>query len=189
MTPQNRAVSLVRHPDTPCAAVRAIDVVVGRNPDGLLLRYTVTGAIAALRIPAVAAPRRADRLWEHTCLEAFAGADDGSYREFNFSPSGAWAAYGFDRYRERSGWTCPVDLRADVERTDDRLELAIVLPASALPSGGSSTLALSAVIESADGSLSYWALRHPAGRPDFHHRDGFALPLDAVPAQSTETAS
>ena len=189
MTPQNRTVSLVRHPDTPCAAVRAIDVVVGRGPDGLLLRYTVTGALAALRIPPAVMPGRADRLWEHTCLEVFAGADDGSYREFNFSPSGAWAAYGFDRYRERSGWTCPVDLRAEVERADDRLELAVLLPASVLPVGGRSTLALSAVIESADGSRSYWALRHPAGRPDFHHRDGFALPLDDVSAHRTETAS
>jgi hypothetical protein len=45
------------------------------------------------------------------------------------------------------------------------------------------------VIESADGSISYWALRHPAGRPDFHHLDGFALLLDAVPAHRTESAS
>jgi hypothetical protein len=33
------------------------------------------------------------------------------------------------------------------------------------------------VIEAADGSLSYWALRHPPGKPDFHHRDAFALEL------------
>jgi hypothetical protein len=26
--------------------------------------------------------------------------------------------------------------------------------------------------------LSYWALRHAAGKPDFHHRDAFAMPLD-----------
>jgi hypothetical protein len=38
---------------------------------------------------------------------------------------------------------------------------------------------LSAVIEAADGALSYWALRHPAGRPDFHHPDCFALDLPA----------
>jgi hypothetical protein len=39
-------------------------------------------------------------------------------------------------------------------------------------------LAVSAVLEARDGSLSYWALRHPPGRPDFHHRDGFALTLE-----------
>lgn len=189
MTPQNRAVSLVRHPDTPCAAVRTIEVGVARGPDGLALHYTLTGTIAALRIPSAVAPRRADRLWEHTCFEAFVRTDDTDYREFNVSPSGEWAAYGFDRYRERSGWMCPVDLRADVERADDRLQLVVLLPAAALPADARGALALSAVIESADGSISYWALRHPAGRPDFHHLDGFALLLDAVPAHRTESAS
>ena len=36
-------------------------------------------------------------------------------------------------------------------------------------------LALSPVIE--DGALSYWALRHPPGRPDFHHQDAFTLEI------------
>ena len=36
---------------------------------------------------------------------------------------------------------------------------------------------LSAVIEASDG-LSYWALRHPADKPDFHDADGFALLLE-----------
>ena len=35
-----------------------------------------------------------------------------------------------------------------------------------------------AVVEETDGRLSYWALTHPAERPDFHHRDGFVLPLE-----------
>jgi hypothetical protein len=33
------------------------------------------------------------------------------------------------------------------------------------------------VIEEGDGVLSYWALRHPAARPDFHHPEGFALEI------------
>ena len=39
---------------------------------------------------------------------------------------------------------------------------------------------LSAVIEEQGGVLSYWALRHPPGKPDFHHRDSFAMELDEV---------
>jgi hypothetical protein len=39
-------------------------------------------------------------------------------------------------------------------------------------------LALSAVIEETSGALSYWALRHAAGKPDFHHADAFTHPLD-----------
>ena len=33
-------------------------------------------------------------------------------------------------------------------------------------------------IEDEAGALSYWALRHPPGKPDFHHPAGFALELD-----------
>jgi hypothetical protein len=36
---------------------------------------------------------------------------------------------------------------------------------------------VSAVVETLDGALSYWALRHPPGKPDFHHADSFALEL------------
>ena len=34
---------------------------------------------------------------------------------------------------------------------------------------------LSAVVESREGGLSWWALRHAPGRPDVHHPDAFAL--------------
>jgi hypothetical protein len=32
---------------------------------------------------------------------------------------------------------------------------------------------LTAVVESTDGRLTYWALAHPSPAPDFHHADGF----------------
>jgi hypothetical protein len=34
---------------------------------------------------------------------------------------------------------------------------------------------VAAVIEEADGQLTYWALAHPSAQPDFHHRLGFVL--------------
>ena len=36
-------------------------------------------------------------------------------------------------------------------------------------------VAMAAVIEDDTGGLSYWGLRHPPGKPDFHHPNGFAL--------------
>ena len=36
-------------------------------------------------------------------------------------------------------------------------------------------VALAAVLEGSDGVLSYWALRHPAASPDFHHPESFQL--------------
>ena len=51
-----------------------------------------------------------------------------------------------------------------------------------LTGGGASALHLrlgaAAVLEDDNGRLSYWALCHPPGKPDFHHPDGFVLELD-----------
>jgi len=55
-----------------------------------------------------------------------------------------------------------------------------------LPGASSLRLALSAVVEETDGRLSYWAIAHPGERPDFHHRDGFVLPLEFEPAAPGE---
>ena len=38
---------------------------------------------------------------------------------------------------------------------------------------------ISAVVATKRGKISYWALAHPAGSPDFHHKDCFALKLEA----------
>ena len=44
---------------------------------------------------------------------------------------------------------------------------------------GGLRLALAAVLEDQQGALSYWALAHPPGKPDFHHPVGFTLELHA----------
>jgi hypothetical protein len=55
---------------------------------------------AALLLPEPAVPERADLLWQHSCFELFLmDPESGDYLEFNFSPSGRWAAYRFDGYR------------------------------------------------------------------------------------------
>jgi hypothetical protein len=39
-------------------------------------------------------------------------------------------------------------------------------------------LGLAAIVEDKARVLSYWALKHPAEKPDFHHADGFVVELD-----------
>src|SRR5690349_5321972 len=91
---------LIRHPDFPCEAVATIAVEVARPMPGRLeLTFHVGGVTPALAMPPPAEPVRTDGLWRHTCFEAFVGAGTGYY-EFNLAPSGAWAAYRFDGYRE-----------------------------------------------------------------------------------------
>jgi hypothetical protein len=154
---------------------------VSLTHSGLRLLYTLSGNTAGLRIPSAATPGPADGLWQHTCLEAFVAAEgEASYREFNFSPSGQWAAYRFAGERQRDTTTAP-DLPAPVMQlgiTPTLLTLDVHLPFAALPSSAPQIeLALCAVIEEQDGRLSYWALQHPQTRPDFHHPAGRSLRL------------
>lgn len=173
--------ALRAHPDFPCAAVASLQVEVTPLADGLRLDYCLCGDLAALRLPSPAAPVEPDRLWAHTCFEVFLTRGGEDYREYNFSPSGQWAGYAFSAYRQRCEGVALPAPQLDWRVADGALCLTATLPASALPAGsGELLLALTTVVEQADGApsqLSYWALAHPAGKPDFHHRDGFVLAL------------
>ncbi len=176
--PANRA--LTPHPEHPAPAVAGIAVAVAAHGSGgLQLDYHLAGDLAALRLPSPAAPVAPDRLWAHTCFEVFLRRGGEAYREYNFSPSGQWAGYAFAAYRQRlENVTLPAP-HLEWQVAEGSLSLRVALPAEALPAGdGELLLALTTVVEQADGLLSYWALAHPAGKADFHHRDGFAL---AVP--------
>ena len=173
---------LIRHPAFPCDAVQAIEVEVRRRPRGRLdLRYRLSGVTEALVLPPPAQPARADELWRHTCLEAFVGeAASPGYLEFNLAPSTQWAAYRFEGPRAgmAPAEVAPPDIR--INRSGGRLELAATLAPPL--DGGPWRLGLSAVIGEAGGRISYWALRHPPARPDFHDPDCFVLELPAPEA-------
>jgi hypothetical protein len=72
------------------------------------------------------------------------------------------------------------DPRVTARCTAGQLELDVLIRLDGLSPAhpdAKLALALSAVVEEHDGTLSYWALKHPPGRPDFHHADGYALDL------------
>lgn len=116
-------------------------------------------------IPESAEPSQVDGLWRTTCFEAFlrpSGQD--SYREWNFAPSGEWAAYDFSNTRE--GMT-PAEVAVPCVRMEDNLTWW-TLGATIAGEAGAWQLGLSAVLEEKDGTKSYWALAHSADKPDFH---------------------
>ena len=165
---------LIPHPATPSELVASLTVqfAMGR------ISYHLRGDLDRLRIPEPATPARRDELWRHTCFELFAAGEGEAYAEFNFSPSGEWAAYAFDRYRDGMR---PLDTTTPAIRTaheGDKLtiEVELVLPP------GTTALGLNAVVEDEHGNPSYWSLVHPPGKPDFHHRDCFALKLPPASA-------
>ena len=169
--------ALVAHPDTPARAVNGVVCSYAwRQPGEWRLDFVVDAPPGALRLPAPASPDRTDGLWQHTCFELFLrDPRDGVYLEFNFSPSGQWAAYQFDGYR--AGMRELDAPRPAIIGSAPTL-LTATFEHPPLWRGITVRAALCAVIEEVDGTKSYWALAHPPGKPDFHHADGFALELE-----------
>lgn len=180
-------IPLLLHPDSRCEAVTGIRVHVSRGKTGdLLLHYYVTGDVSEFitRWPDMTKPARADELWRHTCFEAFVNPiGSEAYFEFNFAPSFLWAAYRFAGYRTDRR---DVDLGGDPTEEAGygggvAFELRASLRLAGIPElAGDWRMGISTVIEERNGNISYWALKHPPGKADFHHADGFALELPAT---------
>lgn len=112
---------------------------------------------------------RQQELWQMTCLEAFFLFDDGSYEEWNFSPSGSWNCFSFRDYRS------PVPLvekpvEAPQIKNKGHGELAVAIDAS--PRLYAQKVNLTVVLKTPE-KLLYFAHKHPKDRPDFHHKDTF----------------
>lgn len=180
---------LKRHPDSLGGEDIEVEVEVTRPPGGLALTYKVTGAIGDLSLPPPGPPARAHELWQHTCFEAFLRAPRGeTYYELNFAPSTQWAAYRLSGYRSGMQDAEIAPPRIEIEARPERYTLSVALavdpllapspPDRGVNDGAPWRLGLSAMIEDRRGRKSYWALKHPVGKPDFHHADCFALELD-----------
>ncbi|AQR75639.1 hypothetical protein BXU08_02835 [Sphingomonas sp. LM7] len=167
---------MVPHPDFASLAVQGVDVMLACDGDGRwLIEYRVQGS-DALVAPDPSTPRRADELWKHTCFELFVRPEGGdAYYEFNFAPSGEWAAYRFTSYRDGMA-ELPLVTPA-IEWWGGEMRVAVDL--SGLPDGDW-CVGLTAVIEEADGKRSFWALAHPPGKPDFHHEASLAFEAPAA---------
>ena len=164
---------LIPHPNTPIATVQSIDAAVWQDSGRWHFRYLVEGA-SDLITPDPAEPARADGLWKTTCFEAFVGLRGNAYLEFNFSPSGQWAAYHFDSHR-RGMRDEPAEVEVWLEGGEDWIAVEAAVRSTSLIAG--SVMNLTAVIEERGGHKNYWALAHPDGSPDFHDRSCFTALL------------
>jgi len=175
--------ALICHPDTPCAAIAAVGAKISQTADfGWEITFVAVGKPGEIVVPVEAPHVHTDELWRTTCFELFIAQPGDAYVEINLSPSGAFAAYHFDHYR--TGMR-PLDLPAPdiaIDVGSERLTMTVRLCEDCLPWDGTGRLGISAVIEDSAGCVSYWALAHPPGKPDFHHRDCFALTLPPLSA-------
>lgn len=203
------SLALLPHPDSPSLGATDIKVDVERRKrDGLALRFQITGeGVEHLKLPRGTNPARRDELWRATCFEMFLRlGDEEGYYEYNFSPARDWACYRFESYREGMAKPAVAEpeigpwshfpRRADKVRGVDTdiagisrdfaapfFELSAVVDLSRIIIQAPHApwrIGLSAVIEDRQGAISYWALAHPVGAPDFHHPDCFALSLAAA---------
>jgi len=175
---------LIAHPAAAAEGRVAVELVAQQN--ALRVVYEIE-SVDVIILPSrrAAVVQRCDELWRHTCCELFAApvalvamAQGGAYREFNFSPSGDWAAYAFDSPRcgmrplaldeaprvKQSARTAVTPIG---ERSRPALDLSVEveLPRSAVVDYP--FLWPTVILETTLG-ISYWALRHYGPQADFH---------------------
>jgi hypothetical protein len=157
---------LMLHVACDLGPIRAVTAQITATPDGCEAEFTLDGRIDAIVVPPLQPSERTDNLWQTTCFEIFwQPLGDTAYREFNLSPSGRWAAYDFDAFRQGMR-DAPVDAISiacshDGEQLVLKARIAADLPAPA-------QVALNAIVENRDGKLQFWALAFPPGKPEFH---------------------
>lgn len=180
-TPNVECFALRPHPSGADVGVSALECAVVRGAGGWQLRYALRGDVGRLVVPVPSAvPQARDGLWQHTCFEAFAARpDEAGYWEFNFSPSGDWAAYAFASERVRCAVQPPAPApRIQCVRAVDALRVEVWLPDWVQAPQGAWQWGLSAVLEDTQGALAYWALHHAKAQPDFHDRAGWCARLE-----------
>lgn len=167
---------LMLHVACDLGPIRAVTASVTATPQGCEAEFRLDGRVPAIILPPPATPERMDNLWQTTCFEIFwQPLGDTYYREFNLSPSGRWAAYDFDSFREGMR-DAPVD-SITISCLHD--EAGLVLNASiAAELASPAQVALNAIIEYADGGKQYWALAFPPGKPEFHSEACRALIIE-----------
>jgi hypothetical protein len=153
---------------------------IGRRSGTLSIIYAL-GPLDEVLITAPAGPPvRRKALWEETCFELFLGVKNSDYYwEFNLSPAEHWNVYRFKAYRhgmqeENAFKSLPLSVRIEPEVLKLSLDLDLD---KIVPADSSLKVGISAVIKSANGELTYWALTHPGPQPDFHRRDSFIVEL------------
>lgn len=161
------------------------------QPQALHVVYDIE-SVDDLIVPPLraAVAQRCDELWRHTCCELFAApaaftstAAGGAYREFNFAPSGDWAAYAFDSPRcgmrplaiDEAPRVQQARPAAATNSSASRaglqgLSVKVELPRSALAKYP--FLWPTVILETTRG-ISCWALRHYGAQADFHRAENF----------------
>ena len=161
---------LMLHQTCDLGPIRSVTASIKATRHGCGAEFRFEGNISAIVLPQTTESKRMDNLWKTSCFEIFWQPIGGTYyREFNLSPSGQWAAYDFDEFREGMR-DAPVDaISLSCSQSNVNGEGELVLKASiAAELPAPAQVALNAIVEHPDGGMQYWALAFPPGKPEFH---------------------
>jgi hypothetical protein len=153
---------------------------VERRENRLFVRYDIRGDVGSIHLPAFSSPARKDDLWRATCFEFFVALPScPEYWEFNMSPSSEWNVYHMDAYRQvnmqEETRICQLPFtfqKGNEISLDISIDLNLILQADPRVQ-----LGITAIIQTKDGSETYWALSHPGTKADFHLRESFILEM------------
>jgi hypothetical protein len=161
---------LTLHQTCDLGPIKAVTASIKATPTGCEAEFTLEGDVDGIILPPDGPSVRTDDLWKTTCFEIFWQPIGGtSYREFNLSPSGRWAAYDFDGFRDgmRDAPIDTISLSNSHAAVNGEGELVLKATIAAeLPAPAQ--VALNAIVEHADGSLQFWALAFGPGKAEFH---------------------
>jgi hypothetical protein len=181
-TPMNdRSFSLQPFPSSSPLPDIEITGQIAKHGNTLTIAYQLLGALAEIAIASRSAqPTRQHELWQETCFEFFLGTPNTpQYWEFNLAPAGDWNVYRFESYRQGMEEEMAFEsLPFSVQKRSNTFLVDLKLNLDPIVSSETKLhMAISSVIQTQNGEISYWALTHPGLEADFHRRDGFAIAL------------
>jgi len=162
--------ALTLHQSCKSGPITAVSASIVATNDGCEAEFRFEGGIDEIVLPQSVPSARTNDLWKTTCFEIFWQPLDGKgYREFNLSPSGRWAAYDFDAYREGMR-DAPVDAIAisTAQGSVNGVGEFVLKVAIAADLPDPAQVALNAIVEHRDGHMQYWALAFDDGKAEFH---------------------
>jgi hypothetical protein len=163
---------------------------LARRSGVVQIEYKVEGALDLVNWPTTSQVKgRCHELWRQSCFELFfAIKGDSSYWEVNLSPNDCWNVYYFTDYRagmrEEKFVGQPV---CRVAADGDLLSLTCTLEIKGFIDDCSDLeVGVSSVLQTTDGSASYWAIDHCGKEPDFHNRSSFSVALPGADESNNE---
>lgn len=180
--PSNHSSNLV--PFNADATLSSIEVKTQVDEKIWAWEFKLNGDLSKIILPTFThQSKRQDELWKSTCFEAFVAISQNNYIEFNFSPTGNWNCYRFSGYRENMRQFSEIELldftilsNNSENQGNYHCRMSVKL-ANPLPI---SKMGMTAVIQTTNGNINYWALKHGGEKADFHREQDWLFSFDAT---------